>query len=261
VIPVHFAGHVCDMAPLLDLANRYGLHVIEDAAHALPASYDGRVAGTLGDIGCFSFYATKTITTGEGGMLTTDNEEYADRARTMRLHGISKTAWNRYTKEGSWFYEILRPGYKYNLTDIAATLGIEQLKKHRLFRDQRAAIAARYDSGLADLPEIVTPVCRLDVEHAWHLYVIQLNLDQLTISRNEFIEALKFEQIGSSVHFIPLHLHPYYRDQFGYRPEDLRTASEVFERIVSLPLFPGMTEDDVDDVIAAVRRIVTRARR
>ncbi len=144
VIPVHFGGHVCDMTPLLDMAHDYGLHVIEDAAHAFPALYRGRMAGTIADLGCFSFYATKTITTGEGGMITTENEEYADRARSMRLHGISKTAWNRYAKEGSWFYEILRPGYKYNLTDIAATLGIHQLKKHRLFRDQRAAIAARY---------------------------------------------------------------------------------------------------------------------
>ena len=261
VIPVHFGGHVCEMTGLLDLAEDFGLYVIEDAAHALPASYRGRVAGTMSDMGCFSFYATKTITTGEGGMLTTDNAEYADRARTMRLHGISKTAWNRYAKEGSWFYEILRPGYKYNLTDIAATLGIHQLKKHRLFRDQRAAIAARYDRGLADIPELVTPLCRPDVEHAWHLYVVQLNLEQLRISRNEFIEALKRQQIGSSVHFIPLHLHPYYRDQLGYCPQDLPTASKAFERIVSLPLFPGMTDDDVDDVLAAIRNIVGAARR
>ena len=225
IIPVHFGGHSCEMAPLLDMAHDRELKVIEDAAHALPAAYGGRAVGTIGDIGCFSFYATKTITTGEGGMLTTANAAYADRARVMSLHGISKTAWNRYAKEGSWFYEILRPGYKYNLTDVAAAMGIEQLKKHRSFRDERMSIVSRYDDGFADLPEIDRPVCRPGIDHAWHLYVIRLNLEQLRITRNEFIEAMKRAGIGCSVHFIPLHLHPYYRDELGYRPEDLPAAT------------------------------------
>jgi perosamine synthetase len=255
VIPVHFAGHACSMTSLIAMAH------IEDAAHALPAFYRGRHVGTDGDIGCFSFYATKTITTGEGGMITTDNAEYADRMRIMRLHGISHNAWNRYSAEGSWYYEILQPGYKYNLTDIAAAIGIEQLKKHRRFRDVRSRIAALYDRGFADLPEIVTPPTRENVDHAWHLYVIRLDLDRLRINRNQFIEALKADRIGTSVHFIPLHLHPFYRQTLGYRPEDLPRASDAYQRIISLPIYPGMTDADVEHVIDSVTRIVHRHRR
>ena len=222
---------------------------------------EGRVVGTIGDLTCFSFYATKTITTGEGGMVTTENDEYAERIRIMSLHGISRDAWKRYTAEGSWYYEILQPGFKYNLTDLAAALGIEQLKRCHAFREIRRRIAEQYDEGFADLEEIAMPVSRSDVEHAWHLYVIQLRLDRLRIDRAAFIEALKAEQIGTSVHFIPLHLHPYYRDRWGYRPEDLPRASAVFERIISLPIYPGMTDEDVEDVIGAVRSICAANRR
>jgi dTDP-4-amino-4,6-dideoxygalactose transaminase len=261
IIPVHFGGQPCDMDRIQEIAKEYKLKVIEDAAHALPARYRDRKVGAIGDITCFSFYATKTITTGEGGMSTTENDEYADRMRMMSLHGISKDAWKRYTAEGSWYYEILFPGYKYNMTDVAAAIGIEQLKKCDLFWQARQKIAASYDEGFADLEEIQRPISRHELQHAWHLYVIQLNLDRLSISRTEFIEALKENRIGTSVHFIPLHIHPYYRDTLGYRADDFPNAQAAFARLVSLPIYPGMTESDVQNVIEAVRKIVRRFRR
>lgn len=261
IMPVHFGGQPCEMDRIHEIARQHDLRVVEDAAHALPAAYKDRTVGTLSDLTCFSFYATKTITTGEGGMVTTDSDEYAERIRIMSLHGISRDAWNRYTAEGSWYYEILQPGFKYNLTDIAAALGIEQLKRCTSFHEDRCYIAARYDRAFADVKEIVRPVLRPDVMHAWHLYVIQLQLESLGISRSEFIDKLKAEQIGSSVHFIPLHLHPYYRDRWGYRREDLPRASEAFDRIISLPIYPDMTDEDVDDVIRAVSTICASNRR
>lgn len=230
IIPVHFGGQPCEMDRILKIAGHHKLNVIEDAAHGLPARWRDKMVGTLGDITCFSFYATKTITTGEGGMITTESEEFADRMRVMSLHGISKDAWKRYTAAGSWYYEILYPGYKYNLTDVAAAIGIEQLKKCDRFREARSHIAATYDEGFADLPEIHTPVSNSDIQHTWHLYVIQLELERLKITRGQFIEALKKENIGTSVHFIPLHLHPYYRDNFGYGAQDFPNASAVFKK-------------------------------
>ena len=261
IIPVHFGGQPCDMERILRFAREHDLRVVEDAAHALPAYYRGRPIGGIGDITCFSFYATKTITTGEGGMATTANPGWADKMRMLSLHGISHDAWNRYSAEGSWYYEILCPGYKYNLTDIAASLGVEQLKKCNAFFESRRRIAAAYHEGFADLPEIKTPVCKPDVQHAWHLYVIQLELERLSINRRDFIEALRQKNIGTSVHFIPLHLHPYYRNTFGYKPEDFVNASSVFERIISLPIYPKMTDADVNDVVEAVRSIVEEHRR
>jgi dTDP-4-amino-4,6-dideoxygalactose transaminase len=261
IIPVHIAGQACDMDRILELARDYDLKVIEDAAHALPARFQGQMIGTMGDITCFSFYATKTITTGEGGMATTESPEWAERMRIMGLHGISQDAWKRYTEEGSWYYEILYPGYKYNLTDIAAAIGIEQLKKCDRFWGSRQRCAMLYNEGLRDVPGIITPYVAPDVQHAWHLYVIQLALEQLRIGRNEFIALLKQQNIGTSVHFIPLHLHPYYRATFGYRPQDLPNASSAFERIVSLPIYPRMTEADVQRVIETIRTIVQQHRR
>jgi perosamine synthetase len=217
--------------------------------------------GTIGDVTCFSFYVTKPIATGEGGMAVTDNPEWAERMRIMSLHGISKDAWKRYTNEGSWFYEVLFPGFKYNLTDIAAALGIEQLKKCNRFWAARKTIAAAYDEGFAAVPEIRQPVCAPDSQHAWHLYIIQLETERLRIDRAEFISALKDRGIGTSVHFIPLHLHPYYRDMFGYKPEDFPSASRVFERIISLPIYPSMSKESVHRVIAAVTSIVEKSRR
>jgi dTDP-4-amino-4,6-dideoxygalactose transaminase len=262
IMPVHMGGLPCAMDRILEIARQYNLKVIEDAAHALPTRYHGRMVGTLGDITCFSFYATKTITTGEGGMATTDNPEWAERMRIMSLHGISKDAWKRYTAEGSWYYEVLFPGYKYNLTDLAAAIGIHQLRKCEQFWQIRQRYAAMYHEGLKDIPELTLPPLAAEgQQHAWHLYVLRLNLEQLRISRNEFIELLKQQQIATSVHFIPLHLHPYYRNTFGYRPADFPQASAVFERIVSLPIYPKMTEADVTYVIDAVRAIVQRYRR
>jgi dTDP-4-amino-4,6-dideoxygalactose transaminase len=249
------------MDKILRIARTHNLKVIEDAAHALPAFYREKMVGTIGDITCFSFYVTKTITTGEGGMATTNNPEWAERMRIMSLHGISKDAWKRYSSEGSWYYEVHFPGYKYNMTDIAAAIGVEQLKKCDHFGKARQRIAAAYDDSFADLPEIRTPVCRSESQHAWHLYVIQLNSQRLHITRNEFIDALKEKNIGTSVHFIPLHMHPYYRNTFGYQPQDFPNASGVFERIISLPIYPKMTESDVRNVITAVRDIVKKYRR
>jgi dTDP-4-amino-4,6-dideoxygalactose transaminase len=261
IIPVHLAGQACDIDRILEIARDYNLRVIEDAAHALPARFQGKRIGTIGDITCFSFYATKTITTGEGGMATTESPEWAERMRIMGLHGISKDAWKRYTEEGSWYYEILYPGYKYNLTDIAAAIGIEQLKKCDRFWESRQRCAVLYNEGFRDIPGIITPYVAPDVQHAWHLYIIQLDLEQLRIGRNEFIQLLKGENVGTSVHFIPLHLHPYYRDAFKYHPKDFPNASTVYERIVSLPIYPRMTEGDVQAVINAVRKIVSDYRR
>ena len=261
IIPVHFAGQSCDMDAILRIARKHKLYVIEDAAHALPAKYHGKTIGTIGDITCFSFYATKTITTGEGGMATTQNPDWAARMRMMSLHGISQDAWKRYTKEGSWYYEVVRPGFKYNLTDIGAAIGIEQLKKCDAFGVARARIAATYDQEFSDLLEIETPVCESDLQHAWHLYVIQLNLDQLKIDRHQFIEALKEQGIGTSVHFIPLHLHRYYRESFGSTPEEFPMATEIYQRIVSLPIYPKMTESQIARVVEAVRNTVQRYRR
>ena len=261
IIPVHFGGQPCDMERILEIARRHNLYVIEDAAHALPAKYHGRVVGTIGDITCFSFYATKSITTGEGGMATTNNPEWAVRMRMMSLHGISHDAWKRYAKEGSWYYEVLCPGFKYNLTDIGAAIGIEQLKKCDDFGVVRNNIAAAYNDAFADLPEIHTPFCEPGLQHAWHLYVIQLQPDRLRITRDQFIEALKERGIGTSVHFIPLHLHPYYRDMFGYAPNDFPMASDVYQRIISLPIYPKMTHADIDHVIDAVRNVVQQYRR
>jgi dTDP-4-amino-4,6-dideoxygalactose transaminase len=261
IVPVHFGGHPCQMDRIMELARAHGLSVIEDAAHALPASFEGRMVGTIGDITCFSFYATKTITTGEGGMITTENEAFAERMRLMSLHGISKDAWKRYTAEGSWFYDIVDTGFKYNLTDVAAALGIGQLSQCTGFFEARRRIAARYQEAFADLPEVSTPPCRSNVQHAWHLYFIQLDLDALTVSRAEVIELLKAANIGSSVHFIPLHLHSYYRKRFGFQREQFPVASAAFDRIISLPVYPRMDDADVADVVEAVHRIVCEHRR
>jgi perosamine synthetase len=261
IIPVHMAGQPCDMEEILRIARKHDLKVIEDVVYVFLVSYRGGRVGTIGDITCFSFYATKTITTGEGGMATTENAEYAERMRMMSLHGISHDAWKRYTKEGSWYYEVLYPGFKYNLTDIAAAIGIEQLKKCDEFWRARQRIAMVYENAFGELQEIQLPTCRKDVQHAWHLFIIQLNPARLKVDRAQFIEALQEKQIGTSVHFIPLHLHPYYRDKFAYKAEDFPNASAAFERIISLPIYPKMTEENVRDVIVAARKLVQEYRR
>lgn len=264
ILPVHYAGYPCDMDAILALASRYGLRIIEDAAHAFPTSYKGKMIGTLGDITCFSFYATKNITTGEGGMITTENEEYADRMRIMSLHGISKDAWKRYTAEGSWYYEIVAPGYKYNLTDIAAGLGVAQLRKADAFLKRRMQIAKRYHQAFQEFSELELPLAvdgKEGTTHSWHLYVIRLNLEQLRIDRNSFIDELRRKGIGTSVHFIPLHIHPYYRETYGYQPDDFPVAYETYQRIISLPIYARMTDGDVERVIESVTDIVTSHRK
>ena len=261
IIPVHMAGHPCDMDPIMAVARRRGLRVIEDAAHALPTRYKGRLVGTISDITCFSFYATKTLTTGEGGMITTSDSDLAERMRIMSLHGISKDAWKRYTAEGSWYYEILSPGYKYNLTDPASALGLEQLKRCDEFLGKRSLYARLYTQAFMDMPELECPQDPADGQHAWHLYILKLNLDRLAIGRNAFIEELKLRGIGTSVHFIPLHMHPYYRDAYGYTPESFPVAAGVFQRIVTLPNYTKMSAEDVERVIVCVRDVVRKNRR
>ena len=259
IIPVHFAGLAAEMDDIRAVAARHGLKVIEDAAHAFPTKYKGRTVGSISDFTCFSFYATKTLTTGEGGMICTDKEEWSERCRMMSLHGISHNAWKRYTAEGSWFYEVVAPGYKYNLTDIAAAMGLAQLHKASRMRERRVQIAERYSAAFRGMPELEPPPeAPAGGQHAWHLYVLRLNLDRLTIDRARFFDEVKVRMIGASVHFIPLHLHPYYRDTYGYKPEDFPVAYREYQRAVSLPIYSRMTDDDVQDVIDAVREIAER---
>lgn len=261
IIPVHFAGQPCDLDEINQIAQMHKLKVIEDAAHSLPAMFDGKMIGTLGDISCFSFYATKPITTGEGGMITTENAEYAERMRIMSLHGISRDAWKRYSDGGSWNYEIVANGYKYNMTDITAALGVVQLKKSDKFLCRRKKIAEMYTNSFKEVPEIVSPRVKANRTHSWHLYVIQLELECLKISRAQFIELMKEKGIGCSVHFIPLHRHSFYRESFGYSALDFPNANFVYERIVSLPIFPKMTDEDIFYVVDGVRDIINKHRK
>jgi len=254
IMPVHFAGLAADMVAIGDIAKRHRLKVVEDAAHALPSTLGGRLVGTLdSEATVFSFYANKTITTGEGGMLVTRDEALAKRARVMRLHGMNRDAFDRFTATvPSWYYEVVAPGFKYNLTDIAAALGIHQLKRVRGFQLRREQIAARYDAAFAGLPVITPPRPAAGDLHAWHLYVLRLG-DDAGVNRDRFIERLFDVGIGCSVHYIPLHLHPYWRDRYALTPEMYPHSQRAYERMVSLPLYTLMTDDDVERVIAAVR--------
>lgn len=261
IIPVHYSGQPCRMDEILACARNHNLLVIEDAAHAVGAKYRDRMIGTIGDVTAFSFYAIKNMTTGEGGMITTDDDELAERMRLLSLHGISKDAWKRYTSEGSWYYEVIYAGYKYNMTDIQAALGIHQLARLEQFLEVRSKYVAMYNEAFGEMPEIRIPIVHTDVRHAWHLYVIQLDLERLVINRAQFIEALRAENIGTSVHFIPVHLHSYYRQTFGHKRGDFPSAERIYDRIVSLPLYPKMTEEDVGDVIAAVNKVVRQHRK
>ena len=262
IMPVHLAGYPAEMNSIMDLARTKGLTVIEDAAHSLPTMYDGRMIGTIGDATCFSFYATKTLTTGEGGMICTDREDWADRCRIMSLHGISRDAWNRYSAEGSWYYEVIAPGFKYNLTDVAAAMGLAQLAKVERMTVRRRAIAERFTDAFSSVPELETPsAAEPGRTHAWHLYMLRLNLARLKVDRAQFVEELKARNIGVSVHFIPLHIHPYYRKMFGYAPEDYPVAHREYLREISLPIYSKMSDDDVDDVVDAVLDVVAVYRR
>lgn len=258
IIPVHIAGEPCDMDALRLAAG--DIPIIEDAAHALPTRLGGRLVGNLSRFTCFSFYATKTLSTGEGGMITTDDDAAADRCRIMSLHGISRDAWKRYTAEGSWAYDIIAPGYKYNLTDIAGALGLVQLGKLEAMWRRRVEIAARYDAAFGSIEELQIPARNPANQHAWHLYMLRVDNARLRGGRDAFADALRRKNIGISVHFIPLHMHPYYRDTYGYRPEDFPIAAREFSREVSLPIYSRMSDADVADVIAAVLECVDAAR-
>ena len=307
ILPVHIGGYPCDLDEIYGIANRYVLAVIEDAAHALPTRYKGKLIGSgklkIGEVPmqmpdaryqmpekrqipeekrqipdrrlegdvrdpasgiryprfvCFSFYATKPLTTGEGGMIVTEDKELAERCRIMSLHGMSRDAWKRYSEEGDWYYEIVAPGYKYNMTDIAAGMGLAQLKKLDRMFQRRKWIAEKYNQAFGEFAELETPAVKPEIEHAWHLYLLRLNLAQLEINRNQFIEELKKRNIGTSVHFIPLHIHPYYRETYGYKPEDFPVAYEQYLRVISLPIYSKMSDRDVLDVIEAVGDVVGR---
>ena len=261
IMVVHIAGLPAELDAIHAIAKAHKLPVIEDAAHAFPAQYRGRMIGTISDLTAFSFYVTKTLATGEGGMLTTANPEYAERATMMALHGISRDAWKRYTADGSWYYEVLQAGYKYNMTDIAAALGLHQLARSEWLWERRRAIAERYTEAFSQLPELEPPPNPDHVEHAWHLYLLRLRTERLAISRDAFIQELTKANIGTSVHFIPLHLHPFYRDTYQLAADDFPAALDAYRRVISLPIYPGMTDEDVEDVIAAVEKIITTHRK
>ena len=256
LMPVHYAGLSVDMDAIAAIAAKHGLKVVEDAAHALPTTWKGQAIGTLrSDAVVFSFYANKTMTTGEGGMLVTRDADLAARAKVMRLHGINRDAFDRFTaKVPSWYYEIVAPGFKYNLTDIAAALGLHQLKRLQGFQVRREQIAARYDEALADLPLILPPRPQHAGDlHSWHLYVVRLK-DEARINRDQLIDSLFADGIGVSVHYIPLHLHPYWKDRYDLKPEQFPHSQTAYERMVTLPLYTRMTDADVERVIASVRK-------
>jgi dTDP-4-amino-4,6-dideoxygalactose transaminase len=261
VIPVHIAGQVCDMEPILELARARRFSVIEDAAHAFPASYKGRPVGTIGDITAFSFYATKTITTGEGGMVTTERDDYAARVKLMSLHGLSGDAWNRYSSRGHWYYEVEEFGFKYNMTDVAAALGLRQLERAWAFQRRREQISRMYSDSFGELESCIVPRDVGFGTHAWHLYILELNLTTLTVGRDQVVDSLRQKGVATSVHFIPLNLHPVYQRRHGYRAGQFPTAEAVFARAFSLPIYPAMTDDEVAHVIDAVRTTLQDLRR
>ena len=260
ILPVHYAGHPANLDAISALASQYRLEVIEDAAHAIGASYRGRPIGSGPYPASFSFYATKNLTTGEGGMLT-GTPEFLQEARVISLHGMSREAWNRYEKGGGWEYDVVRPGYKYNMTDIQAAIGIWQLKKLPWFQQRRRQLAETYQAAFAGVNGLRLPATHSEVDHAWHLYVLRLDADRWNVPRDRFVEEMKRRNIGTSVHFIPVHLHSYYRDKYGYQADDFPVALDNYRRMVSLPLNPRMSDADAGDVIEAVRDIARSSER
>jgi perosamine synthetase len=260
IIPVHYAGQPCDMDEILGIARKHNLSVIEDAAHSLPAWYRNRAIGTVGDATCFSFYATKTLTTGEGGMICTDDEDRARRLGILRLHGIDRDAWERLSSTRFWQYDVVEAGYKYNTTDIASAIGIEQLKKVELMWKMRKRIAERYTEAFKNRDELFTYTVKPDRVSAWHLYPLDLNIDALKIGRDRFIEEMRSRGVGLSVHFIPLYEFTYYK-KMGYSGRGYDNSRWVFDRTVSLPIFPGMVDEEVDYVIENVLDITHAGRR
>ena len=266
IIPVHYGGQIGDITGMRALARKYRLKVIEDAAHCCPAYYRDepgapwKSVGTEAEISCFSFYANKTITTGEGGMACTESQEYADRMRIMSLHGISRDAWKRYTAEGSWYYEIVAPGYKYNLTDVAAAIGVHQLRKADRLHERRSQLAGLYLEFLSQIDEVILPRVMPNRIHSWHLFPVRLNLNEIGIDRAEVISQLKQAGIGTSVHWMPLHMHPYYREKFGHKPSDCPCAASLYPELISLPLYPDLTAGEVEYACRTLKEIITKSR-
>lgn len=265
VIPVHYGGQPCDLDPILEIARNQNLFVVEDAAHAVGAEYQGRKIGVHGDAVVFSFYATKNLTTGEGGMVTTRDPELAERIRLFTLHGMTKDAWKRYSDAGSWFYDVSLAGYKYNMMDLQAAVGIHQLRRLDTLTERRRQIATAYDTAFADLPELVLPPKLPGRTHVYHLYPVQLRQspgrDAGRLDRTTFIQQMAAARIGVSVHFIPLHRLTFYKNTYGYMRESFPVAESLYQGLVSLPLYPGMSDQDVEDVVEAVRTTVMRSRR
>ena len=261
IIPVDFAGHPCQLDAILELARRHGLVVIEDAAHAVGAAYRGRRIGGIADLTAFSFYATKNITSAEGGALTTNNPEWAERAAIMALHGISRDAWKRYGADGYQHWDIIGPGYKYNMPDLAGALALTQFAKLDAFRERRRALKARMDAELAALPEIELPSERDDIVHAYHLYPIQIRPERLRADRDAIMQAIQKENVGIGVHFRAVHLHPFYVETFGFRRGLCPVGEAYGDRTISLPLYPAMRDEDADDVVRAVRKVIAHYRR
>ena len=255
IIPVHYAGHACDMGAIMQIAKRHNLPVIEDAAHAIGTEYGGKKIGCHGNATVFSFYVTKTITTAEGGMIVTNDEEFSKKLKSYAYFGMDKDAFNRYSEKGSWFYQIVDPGFKYNMNNIQGAMGVEQLKKLEQFIAKRRALAQHYTELLKEIPGLITPTEKSYTRHAYHLYPSLLNTDK--ISRDQFINKLKEYNVGTSVHFIPLHLHPYYQQKYSFKNGDFPTAEWLFEREVSLPMYPGMTLQDVEYVVNAIKEILS----
>lgn len=261
IIPVHYGGQPCDMDEIMAIAKKYNLKVIEDAAHSLPAYYKNKMIGTIGDVTCFSFYATKTLATGEGGMLCTDDEKIADRCSIMRLHGISKDAWKRYSAEGSWYYEVIAPGYKYNFTDLQAALGLSQLKKINTMLNMRKYIYKFYNDSLKDESLITLYEIKKDRQSAFHLYPLQINFEMLKINRSQFIDKLKEAGIGASVHFIPLYRHPYYKENFNLNIEDYPVSEQIYLGLISLPIWPGLTDGQLNYIVDTVKKVLMENKR
>ena len=269
VMPVHFGGQACDLYDIYALADHYNLAVLEDAAHAVGSTYHGNKIGSDTFLGIsrrtprvvvFSFYATKNMTTGEGGMIVTADTTLAEKMRLLSLHGMSRDAWKRYTSTGSWYYEVTVPGYKDNMTDIQAALGLHQLRRLDSFIDTRQHYAHLYDCAFHSMPEIITPLLHEGRSHVYHLYAIRLKLERLMLDRARFIDALHTHNIGTSVHFIPVHFHPFYQEHFGYRRGDMPQAEAIYDTCVSLPIYPRMSEADVHDVVDAVGQVITQHR-
>jgi dTDP-4-amino-4,6-dideoxygalactose transaminase len=258
VMPVHFAGRACNMNAIMDIAQRYDLKVIEDCAHAIETEYHGRKAGTFGNLGCFSFYVTKNIITGEGGMIVTDNEDYANKIKVLALHGMNKDAWNRFGDKGYKHYEVVYAGYKYNMMDMQAAIGIHQLPRIDKYWKIRQKIWNRYNQAFRDLPVFTPAPPEPNTKHAYHLYTLLLDIDNLKISRDQFLDEITRRNVGVGVRYIALHLHPYYQQTFGCKKGDFPNAEWISDRTVSLPLSAKLTDQDVDDVVDAVKGVLVK---